>query len=181
MLEKLMKTVGPNLAGRHSRSSLSACQQKPRGSENHRKGYPNSSQIHPKSRKNPPGRGLRNHLKIVARFLGKFTKMTSQMDPQRAPEAPPLGKKGFYNGGRVQDPSRTSKMKPKRVDFRWKLNHNWWNFDPKGISIESERFKNLTISSASICEHLLVSTSICSYFLVSVGICQDLLPSASIS
>ena len=168
-----MKTLGPNLAGRHSRSSLSACQQKPRGSENHRKGYQNPSQIHPKSRKSGPGRGLRNHLKIVARFLGKFTKMTSQMDPQRAPEAPPLGKIAVQKGGRVQDPSRTSKMEPKRVHFRWNLNKNRWKL--------SERFKNLTISSASICEYLLVSTSICSYLLVSARICYHLLVSLSIS
>ena len=123
--EQILRTMGPNLAGRHSRSSPSACQQKSRGYGNHPKGYQNPSKIHPKSKKSAPGRRLRNHLKIVVRFLRKIMKNDSQMDPQRAPEGPPLGKKGVYKGGRVQDPSRTSKMEPKRVDFRWKLNHHW--------------------------------------------------------
>ena len=89
--EQILKTMGPNLAGRHSRSSLSACQQKPRGSENHQKGYQNPSQIHPKSRKSAPGRRLRNHLKIDVRFIAKIMKMTSQREPQRRLRGFPLG------------------------------------------------------------------------------------------
>ena len=99
--------MGPNLAGRHSRSSLSSCQQKPRGSEDHQKGYQNPSQIHPKSSKSAPGRRPRNHLEIVARFLKKIIKNDLQMEPQRTPEGPPLGEiravEGRSGPGPLQD------------------------------------------------------------------------------
>ena len=97
MLDKLMKIVGPNLAGRHSRSSPSTCQQKSRGSEKHEKGYQNPFQIHPKSRKSAPGRGFRNHL--IGRFLKKFTKMTSQMEPKCCPGPPQKGGNSMSNSG----------------------------------------------------------------------------------
>ena len=107
MLGKNMKTMGPNLAGKHSRSSPSAGQQKSRGSKDHQKGYQNPSQIHPKSGKSGPGRRPRNHLKIVARFLRKLMKNDLQMDPQRAPEGPPLGEirgpEGRSGPGPLQD------------------------------------------------------------------------------
>ena len=105
--EKILKTMGPNLAGRHSRSNPSACQQKSRGYGNHPKGYQNPSKIHPKSRKSGPGRRLRNHLKLVVRFLRKIMKNDFQMESQRAPEGPPLGEirgaEGRSGPGPLQD------------------------------------------------------------------------------
>ena len=186
-----------NLAGRHSRSSLSACQQKPRGSENHRKGYQNPSQIHPKSRKSAPGRRLRNHLKIVVRFLREIMKNDFQMESQRAPEGPPLGEirgaEGRSGPGPLQDLQNGAqkagfqvKIKQKQVKIRPQRDQHWKRTLQKSHHIFRQYLRvfasiyQYLFVFASICQDLLPSASISQYLLVSPSICKYLLVSVSI-